>query len=504
MRRIGQLKMKSTGKEGSFKVKAPAQATLESEAELEVETTQPAMPPRIDHTIPGLRQLKSSHARQEVFRSIGQHYGNSYVARMASQVQRTPPAPKLTSGEKAQLKKIRGKLSAHADWLSGATSTDIGSAAILASLTILLGTATVPQQKQALADLSPHQAALNKLLDSTTQALIVSAKAQGVSAGEAMPTLIRDVAGRIALYNDAIATALTANPGPDRGLVELIIKMRSGGVFWNSNGSKLGLMGVAATAGLNWIEPQANINAGVGAVATTKTNMDSGSDGTALSAASVWAAKTEFKASTNLATLKPDFKTKVEEFQTALTDAGASYTVNETRRFPARTFLLYWCVRIAKTSTNTSAVSEYITLAKEQLNNEGQKSPGEVIIRARAADLQRLAEYPDVPIKWSHPTEADTKAGAEAMRAVGNYSVVAPPGKSNHIDGNALDMNVSWSGNISIKKKGATVKTLINTEPRRFSKGEGLKNEQMVEVGTSYGVINYGSGDEIHWSKTGG
>ncbi len=502
MRQTRQFIKKSPRFEDSASVRPAAHATLEREAE--VESAHPDIPARIQGNIPSLHQIKSPNARREVFRSIGQHYGNSYVARMASQIQRAPAKPKLTSAEKTQLKKIKNKLSAHADWLKGSTSTDETAAALQASLTTLFGTASIEQQKQALADLNTHKVALNHLLDSKTQALIASAKTQAVSAKDAMPTLIRDVAGRLALYKDAIDAALAANPGPDNGIVELIIKMKSGGVFWNVNGDKHGLMGVAASAGLNWINPQANINAGVGAVATTKTNADTGADGTTLSAASVWDAKPEFRASKDLATLKPDFKSNVEEFQGSLKDAGANYTVNETRRFPSRTYLLYWCVRVAKTNTNTSAVSEYITLAKEQLKNEGTNSPGEVTIRARAADLQRLAEYPDVPIKWSHPTEAQTKAGAEAMRAVGNYSVVAPPGKSNHIDGNALDMNVSWSGNISIKKKGAGVKTLINTDPRRFSKSEGLKNEQMIEVGRTYGVINYGGGDEIHWSKTGG
>ncbi len=75
---------------------------------------------------------------------------------------------------------------------------------------------------------------------------------------------------------------------------------------------------------------------------------------------------------------------------------------------------------------------------------------------------------------------------------------VAPSLKSRHTEGNAIDMNISWMGDLKIKnKKGEDV--LIKTFPK-----DGM-NTELHTVGKSFGIIKYhgGSKDRPHWSTDG-
>jgi len=66
---------------------------------------------------------------------------------------------------------------------------------------------------------------------------------------------------------------------------------------------------------------------------------------------------------------------------------------------------------------------------------------------------------------------------------------------SNHIAGNAIDMNVSWTGKINVKKKdGTTVEIPFMSNVNA--------NKKLHEVGKSYGVIKHIS-DAPHWSVNG-
>ncbi|MTH47615.1 hypothetical protein GJV78_15390 [Escherichia alba] len=111
-----------------------------------------------------------------------------------------------------------------------------------------------------------------------------------------------------------------------------------------------------------------------------------------------------------------------------------------------------------------------------------------------------------VDIDWVHrgaggkvDTTASINAAKAMVRAYGMTNLnVAPALNSRHTEGNAVDMSLSWSGNLEIKnKRGDTV--VINTLPR-----DGM-NSQLHEVGKTFGVIKYhgGSNDKPHWSTDG-
>lgn len=74
----------------------------------------------------------------------------------------------------------------------------------------------------------------------------------------------------------------------------------------------------------------------------------------------------------------------------------------------------------------------------------------------------------------------------------------APALTSNHITGNAIDLNVSWAGKLTIAKTDGTSVT-IEGEPR-----DGM-NADLHAGGASYGVIKFVSGtaDIPHWSSDG-
>jgi hypothetical protein len=75
---------------------------------------------------------------------------------------------------------------------------------------------------------------------------------------------------------------------------------------------------------------------------------------------------------------------------------------------------------------------------------------------------------------------------------------VVPALHTLHMERTAIDMSISWSGNLHIAKQDGTIVN-ITTTPRT-----GM-NLQLKEVGRSYGVIKYVGGDQDkpHWSITG-
>jgi hypothetical protein len=80
---------------------------------------------------------------------------------------------------------------------------------------------------------------------------------------------------------------------------------------------------------------------------------------------------------------------------------------------------------------------------------------------------------------------------------VNGYGLVYQPSLTSiHITAEAIDMTITWSGNLAITNgHGQTV--LINTTPRT-----GAGNTQLHQVGATYGVHKLVS-DRPHWSSTG-
>lgn len=105
-----------------------------------------------------------------------------------------------------------------------------------------------------------------------------------------------------------------------------------------------------------------------------------------------------------------------------------------------------------------------------------------------------------VDIKWDHGDLVKSKAGALEMvtgfgLAVPPRSVNPPSLTSNHISAKAIDMTISWTGKIKVKKKdGAEVEVTYSNNVN--------SNKELHFVGESYGVKKLTT-DAPHWSYNG-
>jgi len=174
----------------------------------------------------------------------------------------------------------------------------------------------------------------------------------------------------------------------------------------------------------------------------------------------------EFPTSKSLDDLDNNFKDAMQKFINALTEAGANITINTTRRPKERAYLMHWSWKIVKENYDASNI------------------PAE----------------PGVNINWWHEDQETSKSAAQEM--VDGYGInnlgVAPSLTSRHIEGKAIDMSISWSGDIKIKKNDGSEET-ITTSPN-----DGT-NSKLIEVGASYGVIHFKDveKDKPHWSTDG-
>jgi hypothetical protein len=192
---------------------------------------------------------------------------------------------------------------------------------------------------------------------------------------------------------------------------------------------------------------------------------------------SAWVSK--FPTSKSVDDLADGFREKVEEFVAALRVAGATISINATRRPRQRAYLMHFSWRIAK---NRIAPADATKFRPDDGEDE--------------VDIQWLHKKPS-----GAPDVAASRAAAKAMvEAYGTGgSTVAPSLVSNHIRGTAIDMSVRWTGTLSIKTQaGATVS--ITSGPR------SSVNPDLIRVGRGYGVKHFSppEADPPHWSLTGG
>jgi hypothetical protein len=170
--------------------------------------------------------------------------------------------------------------------------------------------------------------------------------------------------------------------------------------------------------------------------------------------------------STSLDDLAEPFKTDVKSFIKALNDAGAKVDVGNTKRSDKRAYLFHWCWLIG-------------------LN------------KAKPTDARVM---PGVDIEWDHGDPDQSQKGAKEMidgfgLAVPPISINAPALDSNHIAGKAIDMTISWTGTITVKKKDGTVDSIL------FLNNVN-SNIELQAVGASYGVKKLPT-DAPHWSIDG-
>ncbi|OTA16101.1 hypothetical protein Xvie_02141 [Xenorhabdus vietnamensis] len=177
-----------------------------------------------------------------------------------------------------------------------------------------------------------------------------------------------------------------------------------------------------------------------------------------------WVSK--YPGSTSTKDLKLSFRIGVEDFIAQLKKAGARVTISATFRPPERAYLMHWAWKISKKQVKPEDVPSKL----------------------------------GVNIEWVHKNNDDSIKAAEAM--VSAYGMtrlkVAPALKSRHTEGNAIDISITWTGNLEIKnKQGKSV--LINSLPR-----DGM-NKDLHNIGKSYGVIKFHGGvkDRPHWSSDG-
>ena len=172
------------------------------------------------------------------------------------------------------------------------------------------------------------------------------------------------------------------------------------------------------------------------------------------------------KNSSSVEDLAEPFKTNVKAFIKALEAAGAKVAVTATRRDAKRAYLFHW--------------SWMISL--------GKCKPSEATAK------------PGVDIQWDHGDLDQSKAGAKEMvdgfgLAVPPKSNVAPALASNHISGQAIDMDITWTGELKVKKMDGTVVSVA------YMANPNL-NTKLHSVGESYGVKKHTS-DAPHWSYNG-
>jgi hypothetical protein len=171
-----------------------------------------------------------------------------------------------------------------------------------------------------------------------------------------------------------------------------------------------------------------------------------------------WCAR--FPTSSSPDTLVEPFRGKVKRFLAALAAGKATVTINATFRPKQRAYLMHYAFRIA--------------------NRE---------IAPRA-----VPPLGGVEIAWVHASEA--QAVAAAQRMVDTYGIAFPPAlASRHTQGLAIDMDISWSGDLVIDD-GKGRHLAVQTQPRDGG------NQALWGIGDSYGVIKLAS-DPPHWSSDG-
>jgi hypothetical protein len=160
--------------------------------------------------------------------------------------------------------------------------------------------------------------------------------------------------------------------------------------------------------------------------------------------------------------LHSDFVDKVQKFISILRAGGAIVNVSSTKRNAIRAYLMHysWCIA----------------------NNE--ISPSDV------------PKMKGVDINWDHGNNDLSVSAAQEMVELFNLAY-KPSLTSNHIKGLAIDMNISWKGDLFIGP-------LPNNEYRGILDGpkNGVNNRELHEVGELFEVYKMKK-DPPHWSYNG-
>lgn len=174
----------------------------------------------------------------------------------------------------------------------------------------------------------------------------------------------------------------------------------------------------------------------------------------------------QYPTSSSVDDLVEPFRTCVQRFLAALSAAGATVSIADTLRPQQRLDLMYYSFQVAHS----------------------------------AIDPAQVPAIPDVDIQWAYTDDQGNPDAAASIAAasqmVASYGIVFEPAlHSLHALGQAIDMDISWTGDLTIgNADGSTA--VISTAP---SNGQ---NPDLHQVGASYGVFKLLT-DPPHWSSTG-
>lgn len=212
-----------------------------------------------------------------------------------------------------------------------------------------------------------------------------------------------------------------------------------------------------------------------------------------------------FFGSNSLNHLHADFRPSARNFIDALRDAGANVKIASTMRPDQRQYLMYWSWQIFKEKYFLRTIKPCVE------NNLSSDCPWTWFPPSVPAYEDKTVEilwyWSDghwVPCTISgcynnehkHVHQLETCINAARDMVVG-YTITSKPARaSRHSLGKAIDMVISWVGELRIKNKGGEI-TTISSQPRDGS------NMALHVVGASYGVRKLVSGCSNHWSDNG-
>jgi hypothetical protein len=170
----------------------------------------------------------------------------------------------------------------------------------------------------------------------------------------------------------------------------------------------------------------------------------------------------------NTSSLTPTFQTACDEFISAIRNAGGDVDIAATYRTKERAYLMHYAWDISK-------------------NN---------------IDPESVPSMKGVNIEWVHRDANGQKdldqSKSMAAQMVKMYAMAAQAKlDTRHTERRAIDMTISWTGDLVIENKDKTIVT-ITSEPK-----SGM-NSDLIAVGETYGVIKANfKGDPPHWSDDG-
>jgi len=184
----------------------------------------------------------------------------------------------------------------------------------------------------------------------------------------------------------------------------------------------------------------------------------------------VWVS--HFSGSHSVDSLSQPFRDKVKRFLESVRNAGIKVVITSTLRPPERAYLMHWSWKLSRNLVMPQHIPYRIGVNIDwvHMNSDGSINFTQSIVAAK-----------------------------EMVSGFGMTNLnVAPSLTSRHTEGHAIDMLLTWHGNIVIKdQNGKSYK--ITSLPH-----DGM-NKELHSIGQSFGVIKYhgGNKDKPHWSIDG-